>query len=102
EDGLTWTFTLRDGLKFHDGAPVTSEDVIASLQRWFNRDITGGRIGKILTKMEPVNERTLRMTLSQPYGLMLDSLAKRNAHVPFIMPKRLAETPADQNVNEVI
>src|SRR3977135_2559028 len=30
-DGLTWTFTLRDGLEFHDGAPVTPDDVIASL-----------------------------------------------------------------------
>jgi len=102
DDGLTWSFTLREGLKFHDGAPVTSEDVIASLQRWFKRDITGARIGKILTKIEPVDERTLRMTLSEPYGLMLDSLAKRNAHVPFIMPKRLAETSPDENVNEVV
>ena len=34
DDKLTYTFTLRDGLKFHDGAPVTSEDCIASLKRW--------------------------------------------------------------------
>ena len=34
DDGLTYDFTLREGLKFHDDAPVTSEDVIASLQRW--------------------------------------------------------------------
>src|SRR5688572_30703961 len=34
EDELQWTFTLRDGLIFHDGAAVTSDDVIASLQRW--------------------------------------------------------------------
>ena len=34
DDKLTWTFTLRDGLEFHDGAPVTSEDVVASLKRW--------------------------------------------------------------------
>src|SRR5215471_1838156 len=33
-DKLTYTFTLRDGLKWHDGAPVTSEDCIASIKRW--------------------------------------------------------------------
>lgn len=33
-DALTWTFTLRDGLLFHDGAPVTATDVVASLRRW--------------------------------------------------------------------
>src|SRR5437660_9167499 len=37
EDKLTYTFTLRDGLKFHDGAPVTSADCIASIQRWGKR-----------------------------------------------------------------
>jgi peptide/nickel transport system substrate-binding protein len=34
DDKLTYDFTLRDGLKFHDGAPVTGQDVVASLQRW--------------------------------------------------------------------
>ncbi|NBS44136.1 MAG: twin-arginine translocation signal domain-containing protein, partial [Acetobacteraceae bacterium] len=33
-NGLTWSFRLRSGLKFHDGAAVTSKDVAASLTRW--------------------------------------------------------------------
>src|SRR5262245_17683224 len=37
-DGLTWTFTLRDGLEWHDGAPVKAEDCVASLKRWSARD----------------------------------------------------------------
>jgi ABC-type oligopeptide transport system substrate-binding subunit len=37
-DNLTWTFTLRPGLVFHDDKPVTSDDVIASLKRWGARD----------------------------------------------------------------
>jgi peptide/nickel transport system substrate-binding protein len=41
KDRKTWTFTLRDGLEFHDGKPVTSEDVIASLPRGGKRDSMG-------------------------------------------------------------
>ncbi len=37
-DGLTWTFKLRPGLKFHDGEPVLAKDVVASLTRWTARD----------------------------------------------------------------
>jgi peptide/nickel transport system substrate-binding protein len=33
DDGLTWTLTLRDGLRFHDGTPVLARDVVASIQR---------------------------------------------------------------------
>ncbi|MBI3451546.1 MAG: ABC transporter substrate-binding protein, partial [Rhodospirillales bacterium] len=41
DDKLTYTFTLRDGLKFHDGEPVRSTDVIPSIQRWGKRDSFG-------------------------------------------------------------
>jgi peptide/nickel transport system substrate-binding protein len=41
DDKLTYTFTLRDGLKFHDGTPVRSTDCIASLARWMKRDGLG-------------------------------------------------------------
>src|SRR5258707_10879855 len=41
EDKLTYSFTLRPGLKFHDGAPVTSADCIASIARWSKRDSLG-------------------------------------------------------------
>ena len=37
-DKLTWTFTLRDGLEWHDGKPVTSEDCVASIKRWAAKD----------------------------------------------------------------
>ena len=40
DDKLTYTFTLRDGLKFQDGRPVRAADCVASLQRWAKRDVT--------------------------------------------------------------
>ena len=43
-DHRMWTFKLRKGLEFHDGKPVTSEDVVASLQRWGKRDAMGSAL----------------------------------------------------------
>ena len=43
-DRLTYTFHLRDGLKFSDGAPVTSEDCIASIERWAKREGFGAQL----------------------------------------------------------
>src|SRR5499426_4612141 len=40
-DGLTWTFRLRPGLKFHDGEPVRAKDVVATIARWQARDNMG-------------------------------------------------------------
>ena len=40
-DKLTWTFTLRPGLEWHDGKPVTAEDCVASIKRWAARDALG-------------------------------------------------------------
>src|SRR5215471_14384796 len=45
-DKLTWSFVLRDGLKWHDGNPVTAEDCVASLKRWAVRD----PLGKMMTE----------------------------------------------------
>src|SRR4029453_10967238 len=41
DDNLTYTFTLRDGLSWHDGQPVTAEDAIASIERWGQKDSMG-------------------------------------------------------------
>jgi peptide/nickel transport system substrate-binding protein len=56
-DQKAWTFTLRDGLEFHDGQPVTSEDVIASLQRWGQRDDMGQRLLSFVAGWEAVNPK---------------------------------------------
>src|SRR3982074_3841771 len=51
-DGKTWTFTLRDGLAFHDGKPVTSSDVIQSIKRWGQRDSLGQKMMAALGSFE--------------------------------------------------
>jgi peptide/nickel transport system substrate-binding protein len=99
-DRLTWTFTLRSGLAFHDGTPVTSEDAIASIQRWGQRDTMGQALLSFVDTWESVTDRTFRMTLTAPYGLVLESLGKPVSSVPFIMPKRVAATPADRQIDD--
>ncbi len=102
EDGLTYTITLRDGLKFHDGAPVTAEDAVASIKRWGQRDGMGQKLMRVTESIEAVDDKTLKLTLTEPYGLVLASLGKISSNVPFIMPKRLAETDANAQIEEII
>src|SRR5919202_6627066 len=46
-DGRTWTFRLREGLRWHDGEPVRAQDCVASLTRWMPRDSMGQMIRAI-------------------------------------------------------
>ena len=50
-DRLTYTFTLRDGLKWHDGQPVTAEDCVASIQRWATRDAVGQKLMTVVASV---------------------------------------------------
>ena len=100
DDGMTWTFTLRDGLMFHDGAPVTSDDVIASLKRWGARDGMGQQLMGVMGEMTAVDDKTFKFQLKEPYGLVLESIGKISSNVPFIMPKRVAETDPFEQITD--
>ncbi|TAK44125.1 MAG: ABC transporter substrate-binding protein, partial [Betaproteobacteria bacterium] len=99
-DKLTWTFTLRDGLKFHDGQPVRSADCIASIQRWAKRDVLGQKLGDLTESWTAVNDKTFRLKLKQPFAYVLEALGKPSSNVPFILPERLAKTDAFQQVSD--
>jgi peptide/nickel transport system substrate-binding protein len=102
DDKLAYTFTLRDGLKWHDGPPVTAEDCVASLKRWGKVDGMGQRLMENTASIEAADPKTIVLKLKQPYGLVLDTLGKPSSVVPFMMPKRLAETPPGQQIAEQI
>ncbi len=99
-DTLTWTFTLRDGLKWHDGAPVTADDVIASLTRWGKNDTMGQALAAATQEWKAVDAKTFRLVLKQPFGLVLDAIGKPSSNTPFIMPKRVAESPPNKAIAE--
>ncbi|ONG58674.1 ABC transporter substrate-binding protein [Pseudoroseomonas deserti] len=102
EDGLTWRFTLRPGLEWHDGKPVTAEDCVASLKRWGARDSTGRRLLAATASLTADSATQFTLVLSRPFGGVLDALAKPSVHVPFMMPARLAATPPTTPVPEII
>ena len=102
DDGLTYSFTLRDGLRFHDGEPVTTADVIASLRRWAARDVMGQKIMEYTDSLEAVDDGTFKLVLNRPYGLVIDALAKPTAVTPLIMREEEARTDPYEQVQEVI
>ncbi|MFG0228870.1 ABC transporter substrate-binding protein [Achromobacter sp. 413638] len=102
EDRKTYVFTLRDGLKWHDGAPVTSDDCIASIKRWADADATGQVLMTLIDRIEAVDAKQFRVVLKQPTSLLLEGLAKLSSRPLFMMPKRVADTPSAQPITEFI
>ncbi len=102
-DGKVWTFTLRAGLAFSDGQPVTSDDVIASLKRWSAVDAMGQQLNTHGAAWAKTDDRTFTLTLTEAWGFVLDTLGKPGAPVPFILPARLlADLPAGKPVPDQI
>ncbi|WFU76858.1 ABC transporter substrate-binding protein [Bradyrhizobium sp. CB2312] len=102
DDKLTYTFTLREGLKWHDGTPVTAEDCVASVKRWAAVDGMGQKLLDFTASIEATDAKTITLKLKEPYGLVLESIGKPSSRVAFMMPKRLAETPPDKQIPEQI
>src|SRR4051794_12418833 len=100
KDQLTYTFTLRDGLKFHDGQPVRSADCIASIERWAKRDALGQKLAEATEGWSAVNDKTFRLKLKKAFPLTLEALAKPSSNVPFIMPERIAKTDPFKNIED--
>ena len=99
-DKLTYVFTLRDGLLWHDGKPVTSEDCIASIKRWGARDSLGQKLVSFIDSMTPNDPKTFTVKLKSPTGLLLFGLGKPSSNVPFMMPKRVAETDPNTQISD--
>jgi peptide/nickel transport system substrate-binding protein len=102
EDGLKYTFTLRDGLRWHDGQPVQSEDCVESLKRWGKRDRFGRMLMAHTGKLAPVDKKTFTLELAERFGPVLEALGKPSSNVPFMMPARIAATPAEAQIKEVV
>ena len=101
-DGMKYTFTLRDGLRWHDGKAVLSEDCVESLRRWGKKDRLGQLLMAHTGKIAAVDSRTFILQLAERFGLVLEALGKTGSNVPFMMPARIAATPPEDQIKEVI
>src|SRR5260370_2971740 len=101
-DGMKDTFRLRDGLRWHDGQPVLSEDCVESLKRWGKKDRFGQLLMAHTGKIAPVDRKTFTLELAERFGPVLDALGKPSSNVPFMMPARIAATPPEEQIKEIV
>jgi len=101
-DGLTYTFKLRQGVKFHNGKEMTSEDVVASLARWGKQSIYGKALFAQVAEWKAVDKYTAEMKLKEKSAIVLISLAVPN-NFGAIYPKEIAEKfPPEIKVTEYV
>ncbi|MFZ6764401.1 ABC transporter substrate-binding protein [Pseudoroseomonas sp. WGS1072] len=101
DDGRRWTFTLREGLFFHDGEPVRARDCTASITRWARRDPFGQVLWRAVDALEPLDDRRLVFRLKEPFPFLALALGKSPSPA-FIMPERLAQVDAFTQIREAV
>ncbi len=102
DDQLTWTFELRDGLKFSDGTSVTAADAAASIRRWAVRSGTGQLMLQRLKDISAKDDKTFVVSLKERFPLLLDGFSSPSTPVLFVMRKKEAETDPMQKIDTII
>ena len=101
-DGLRWTLTLREGLKFHDGEPVRAQDAAPSIRRWGARDAFGQALMAAAHEVAATDDRTITIRLKKPFPLLPNALAKTMAYPCMVMPERVAKSDPFKAFTETV
>jgi peptide/nickel transport system substrate-binding protein len=91
-DGKTYTIKLRTGIKFHDNSDMTSEDVVASLNRWIKIASRGKQVAGFVDSITAVDPATVKIALKQPYAPLTSLLAFNNS-AAIIIPAEKQDEP---------
>ena len=100
-DNLKYTFTLRAGLKFHDGSPVTAKDAVASVKRLLARETIGRTLQTFVASVDVVDDKTLTLTMKEPFGFTTFALSGIN-QAAGIMREKEASSDVNVPVTEAI
>src|SRR6266480_4185938 len=101
-DGLTYTFKLRQAVKFHNGKEMTAEDVDPSLARWGKQSIYGKALFAQVADWRAVDRYTVEMRLKEKSAIVLISLAVPN-NFGAIYPREIVEKfPPEVKVTEYV
>ncbi len=98
-DGLTFTITLRDGLKFGDGTPVLARDCVQSIMRWSKRNAMGGTLMERTQELVALDDKRLEFRMKKRFPIIAYVLGGEGC---FIMPERVAKTDAFTQITEIV
>jgi len=102
EDGLEYTFTLRQGVTFHDGAEWNADGLVANFYHIVDPATKSPLAASYIAPFqsaEAIDEHTVKVTLDSPYSAFLNVLAQ--TYLSIISPKQLAEDPASVAENPI-
>jgi peptide/nickel transport system substrate-binding protein len=98
DDRLTWTFTLRDGLLFHDNEPVRAIDCVASINRWGKRKGFGQKLLSVADEIKALDDKRFQIRLKTPFPLM--TFAFGGPDICLIMPQRSADVDPFKQITD--
>jgi len=101
EDGLTWTFKLRQGVKFQDGTDFNADAVVQHFTRMLDKEINVGAysLWQHIASVEKADDYTVNVTTQEPYGGLLNVMAHGSALIP--SPKAVEQYGADIGLHPV-
>lgn len=102
DGGKRYTFTLRKGVRFHNGKELTAEDVVASLNRWGKLSSEGKSVYQRVESVTAVDPLTVRLQLSAPFAALRNYLTGPTGAGAIIMPKEIADAAGTERLTQYV
>jgi len=100
-DNRVFTIKLRRGIKFHNGEPLTSADVVASINRWSGLSGHGRPLQTVAESIVAADDHTVVITMKEPYGTTLALLCQNTAGAA-IYPKSVLDATGTEKLTQFV